>query len=90
MDEIGPSLIRPILEGCKAHGAWAGIHVKGNLSALFEFAVIRGLAEGNPIPGLHGLLRAPVSQSRPSRLVCKFQAFYQKAAELSAAIRKHA
>ncbi|KFF32234.1 integrase [Pseudomonas aeruginosa VRFPA01] len=78
MDEIGPSLIRPILEACKAHGAWAGIHVKGDLSALFEFAVVRGLAESNPIPGLRGLLRAPVSQSKAVMTREQIQAFYHK------------
>lgn len=78
MDEIGPSLIRPILEACKAHGAWAGIHVKGDLSALFEFAVVRGLAESNPIPGLRGLLRAPVSQSKAVMTREQIQTFYHK------------
>ncbi|EMV7335151.1 TPA: integrase arm-type DNA-binding domain-containing protein [Pseudomonas aeruginosa] len=78
MDEIGPNLIRPILEACKAHGAWAGIHVKGDLSALFEFAVVRGLAESNPIPGLRGLLRAPVSQSKAVMTREQIQAFYHK------------
>ncbi|MCP1106295.1 integrase arm-type DNA-binding domain-containing protein [Serratia nevei] len=78
MDEIGPNLIRPILEACKAHGAWAGIHVKGDLSALFEFAVVRGLAESNPIPGLRGLLRMPVSQSKAVMTREQVQAFYHK------------
>ncbi|HCE6774640.1 integrase [Pseudomonas aeruginosa] len=78
MDEIGPNLIRPILEACKAHGAWAGIHVKGDLSALFEFAVVRGLAESNPIPGLRGLLRAPVSQSKAVMTREQIQDFYHK------------
>lgn len=78
MDEIGPNLIRPILEACKAHGAWAGIHVKGDLSALFEFAVVRGLAESNPIPGLRGLLRMPVSQSKAVMTREQIQAFYHK------------
>src|SRR5690606_28106814 len=32
--EIGPKEIRPILEACEDHGAWAGIHVKGDLSAI--------------------------------------------------------
>lgn len=62
--EIGPKEIRPILEGCEEHGAWAGIRVKGDLSAIFQYAVIRGLVETNPIPGLRGLLKIPVSQSK--------------------------
>jgi hypothetical protein len=60
MSDIGVKQIRPMLEECKAHGAWAGIHVKGDLSAIFEFAVVRGLMEANPIPSLRGLLRMPV------------------------------
>ncbi|XUE85661.1 tyrosine-type recombinase/integrase [Bordetella pertussis] len=42
MSDIGVKQIRPLLEECKAHGAWAAIHVKGDLSAIFEFAVVRG------------------------------------------------
>jgi integrase len=78
MDEIGPNRIRPILEACKAHGAWAGIHVKGDLSALFEFAVVRGLAESNPIPGLCGLLPAPINQSKAVTTREQIQSFYHK------------
>lgn len=52
MSDIGVKQIRPLLEECKAHGAWAAIHVKGDLSAIFEFAVVRGLVEANPIPSL--------------------------------------
>ena len=47
------------MEECKAHGAWAAIHVKGDLSAIFEFAVVRGLVEANPIPSLRGLVHVP-------------------------------
>lgn len=49
INEIGPNEIRPILLACKEHGAWAGIHVKGDLSAIFEYAVVHGLADLNPI-----------------------------------------
>ena len=34
MSDIGVKQIRPLLEECKAHGAWAAIHVKGDLSAI--------------------------------------------------------
>ena len=46
MSDIGVKQIRPLLEECKAHGAWAAIHVKGDLSAIFEFAVVRGAGRG--------------------------------------------
>lgn len=64
MSDIGVKQIRPLLEECKAHGAWAAIHVKGDLSAIFEFAVVRGLVEANPIPSLYGLLCVPVNESK--------------------------
>ena len=62
MSDIGVKQIRPLLEECKSHGAWAAIHVKGDLAAIFEFAVVRGLVEANPIPSLRGLLRVPFSE----------------------------
>ncbi|WP_424626453.1 tyrosine-type recombinase/integrase [Achromobacter marplatensis] len=46
MSDIGVKQIRPLLEECKVHGAWAAIHVKGDLSAIFEFAVVRGAGRG--------------------------------------------
>lgn len=55
MSDIGVKQIRPLLEECRAHGAWLAIHVKSDLSAIFEFAVVRGLVEANPIPSLRGL-----------------------------------
>lgn len=74
--EIGPKQIRPILESCEAHGAWAGIHVKGDLSAIFQFAVIRGLVDSNPIPGLRGLLKIPAGQSKAVLTADQIRAFY--------------
>jgi len=73
--EIGTKEIRPVLEACEAHGAWAGIHVKGDLSAIFQYAVIRGLVDSNPIPGLRGLLRIPVSQSKAVLTADQIRAF---------------
>lgn len=74
--EISAKEIRPILEACKANGAWAGIHVKGDLSAIFDYAVVRGLADTNPIPGLRGLLRVPSSQSKAAMSISQIKAFY--------------
>ena len=62
--QIGPSEIRPVLERCKHAGAWAAVNVKGDLSAIFDFAVKRGLVESNPVPGLRGLVRIPRSESK--------------------------
>ncbi len=77
MSDIGVKQIRPLLEECKAHGAWAAIHVKGDLSAIFEFAVVRGLVEANPIPSLRGLLRVPASESKAAMTREQIQKFYQ-------------
>lgn len=76
MSGIGVRQIRPLLEGCKTHGAWAAIHVKGDLSAIFEFAVVRGLVEANPIPSLRGLLRVPASESKAAMTREQIQKFY--------------
>ncbi len=78
MSDIGVKQIRPLLEECKAHGAWAAIHVKGDLSAIFEFAVVRGLVEANPIPSLRGLLRVPFSESKAAMTREQIQKFYQE------------
>ncbi len=78
MRDIGVKQIRPLLEECKAHGAWAAIHVKGDLSAIFEFAVVRGLVEANPISSLRGLLRVPSSESKAEMTREQIQKFYQE------------
>jgi len=77
LTEISPKEIRPILEACEAHGAWAGIHVKGDLSAIFQYAVVRGLVDSNPIPGLRGLLRIPASQSKAVLTADQIRTFFR-------------
>lgn len=76
MSDIGVKQIRPLLEECKVRGAWAAIHVKGDLSAIFEFAAVRGLLETNPIPSLRGLLGAPASESKAAMTCEQIQKFY--------------
>ncbi len=78
MSDIGVKQIRPLPEECKAHGAWAAIHIKGDLSAIFEFAAVRGLVEANPIPSLRGLLRVPFSESKAAMTREQIQKFYQE------------
>lgn len=78
MSDIGVKQIRPLLEECKSHGAWAAIHVKGDLAAIFEFAVVRGLVEANPIPSLRGLLCVPFSESKAAMTREQIQKFYQE------------
>ena len=58
MSDIGVKQIRPLLEECKSHGAWAAIHVKGDLAAIFEFAVVRGWSRPILFPVFAGAARA--------------------------------
>ena len=57
-----------------AGGCWS------SLSAIFEFAVavavVRGLAEANPILSLRGLLRMPASESKAAMTREQIQRFY--------------
>ncbi|WFF84003.1 tyrosine-type recombinase/integrase [Delftia tsuruhatensis] len=78
MRDIGVKQIRPLLGECKAHGAWAAIHVKSDLSAIFEFAVVRGMVEANPIPSLRGVLRVPFSESKAAMTREQIRKFYQE------------
>ena len=77
ISDIGVKQIRTLLEECKSHGAWAAIHVKGDLSAIMEFAVVRGLIDLNPIPNLRGLLRVPVCESKAAMTREQILGFYQ-------------
>ena len=86
MSDIGVKQIRPLLEECKAHGAWAAIHVKGDLSAIFEFAVVRGWSRQIQFPAC-GSLRVPFSESKAAMTREQIQKFYQGCAA-TVAIRK--
>ena len=54
MSDIGVKQIRPLLEGAKPTARGQPSTSRGDLSAIFEFAVVRGLVEANPIPSLRG------------------------------------
>jgi integrase len=75
--EITAKEIRPVLEACKSSGAWAAIHVKGDLSAIYKYAVVRGLADFNPVPSLEGFLRIPTCQSKAVLTTDQIKQFYQ-------------
>lgn len=66
MSDLGVKQIRLLLEECKAHGAWAAIHVNGDLSVIFEFVVLRGL------------LRVPFSESKAAMTREQTQWFYHE------------
>lgn len=75
MSDIGGKQIRRLLEECEAHRARAAVHIKDDLSAIFEFAVVRGLVEVNPIPSLRRLLRVPFSESNAAMMREQIQRF---------------
>ena len=76
--QIGPTEIRPILEGCKSAGAWAAVNVKSDLSAIFDFAMQRGLVASNPVPGLRGLVRIPRSESKAALTLAQIRELFAK------------
>jgi integrase len=76
--QIDATEIRPILESCKAAGAWAAINVKCDLSAIFDYAVNRGLVDSNPLPGLRALVRIPPSESKAALTLPQLRQFFTK------------
>lgn len=64
VSKVSADDIRAVLDAARQGGAWSATHVKGDLSAIFDFAVAQGLAETNPIPGLRSLAVAPESESK--------------------------
>jgi integrase len=76
--QIGPREIRPILERCKSAGAWASVNVKSDLTAIFDFALHRGLVESNPVPGLRGLVRIPRSESKAALTLPQIRDLFAK------------
>lgn len=78
MARVTLAQLRGILAKCETGGAWAAIHVKGDLSSLFEFAMRRGFVETNPIPGLRGLLRVPRSESKAVLSLAQLRDFFIK------------
>ena len=76
--KIGAVEIRPVLEGCRAGGAWAAVNVKGDLSAIFDYAVNRGLVDTNPMPGLRALVRIPQSESKAALTLSQLRYLFAK------------
>jgi len=76
--QVGAVEIRPVLEGCRAGGAWAAVNVKGDLSAIFDYAVNRGLVDANPMPGLRALVRIPQSESKAALTLPQLRALFVK------------
>jgi len=75
---IGAADIRTVLETSKAAGAWAAINVKCDLSAVYDYAVRRGLVDTNPVPGLRALIRTPPSESKAALTLPLLRTFFAK------------
>lgn len=43
---------------------WAAVYMRSDLNQIFDFAIIRGYTDSNPIPGLRGLVKTPRSSSK--------------------------
>jgi integrase len=76
--QVGAAEIRTVLEGCRKAGAWAAVNVKGDLSAIFDYAVARGLVDANPLPGLRALVRIPQSESKAALTLPQLRDLFAK------------
>jgi integrase len=78
INQVGAAQIRPLLESCRDGGAWAAVNVKGDLSAIFDYAVARGLVDANPMPGLRALVRIPQSESKAALTLPQLRDLFAK------------
>jgi integrase len=76
--QIGATQIRTVLDACRKAGAWSAVNVKGDLSAIFDYAVKRGLVDANPLPGLRALVRIPQSESKAALTLPQLRQFFVK------------
>lgn len=78
INQVGAVRLRPLLEGCRDDGAWAAVKLKGDLSAIFDYAVVHGLVDANPMPGLRALARIPQSESKAALTLPQIREFFTK------------
>ena len=76
--QIGPAEIRALLEACRKGRCWAGAVVKGDLSAIFDYAVVHGLVDTNPVPGLRALVHIPQCESKAALTLPQLREFFTK------------
>ena len=77
IDLIGVKQLRPLLLSMKG-GAWTAIHIKGDLSGIFDFAIVRGWCESNPVYLLRSLVEIPKSQSKAALQAPQLREFFKK------------
>jgi integrase len=64
IEELNVKQIRPLILSLSTASAWAPVHAKGDISAVFDFAVARGLCDSNPVFLLRSLVVMPKSQNK--------------------------
>ena len=77
MSDIGVKQIRPLLEECKSHGAWAAIHVKAILRPSSSSRWC-GAGRGQSYSQSSRALRVPFSESKAAMTREQIQKFYQE------------
>jgi integrase len=78
INRIGAAQIRPLFKSCQDGGVWAAVNVKGNLSAIFDYAVAHGLVDANPVPGLRALVHTPKSESKAALTLPQLRDLFAK------------
>ncbi|MCZ7655382.1 MAG: site-specific integrase [Rhodocyclaceae bacterium] len=71
--------LRPLLLDLKG-GAWTAIHIKGDLSGIFDFAILRGWCESNPVYLLRSLVQIPRSESKAALQTPQLRDFFKQLA----------
>lgn len=79
LEEIGVKTLRPLLLDLKG-GAWTAVHIKGDLSGIFDFAILRGWCESNPVYLLRSLVEIPRSESKAALQAPQIRDFFRKLA----------
>lgn len=77
LEEIGVKTLRPLLLDLKG-GAWTAIHIKGDLSGIFDFAIVRGWCDANPVYLLRSLVEIPRSESKAALQPPQLRDFFKK------------
>ncbi|MBL8486870.1 MAG: integrase arm-type DNA-binding domain-containing protein, partial [Rhodocyclaceae bacterium] len=80
LEEITVNELRPLLLDLQTGGTWAAVHTKGDISAVFDFAVSRGWCDANPVFMLRALVAIPKSQSKAVLLAADLRQFFKKLA----------
>lgn len=79
LEEIGVKTLRPLLLDLKG-GAWTAVHIKGDLSGIFDFAILRGWCESNPVYLLRSLVEIPRSENKAALQAPQLREFFKKLA----------